>query len=191
MLLRTFTASLDIAEGRTLQGRIAPYNTPTRVGDPGRPAYMEVIRPGAFTRSLSERGDRIRLFAGHDDGAMPIGKAVDWQDSPDALYGTFELADTNAGRDAAALVRDGIVTGLSIGADEIGRGTRVGADGVVERTELKLYHVGLVPDPAYDAARVLALRSEAMLFDEPLPQYDERDARRQLIGARYKLLLAR
>jgi HK97 family phage prohead protease len=164
LLIRSFAATLELGEdGRTMFGRVVPYNVAADVADDDRsPRYREQFAPGAFRRSITERGDRVRLYAGHpveSYEAMPVGRAAAWDDRADALYATFRLADTGAARDAGSLVRDGLVTGLSVGFDPVPDRTKRAADGTVVRLEARLHHVALVARSAYAGAEVLALRA--------------------------------
>jgi HK97 family phage prohead protease len=149
-------------EGRTLVGRVIPYMTAGDVVDAGE-VRAEQVAPGAFRRSISERADRIPLLAGHPDerrlnSAMPIGRSVAWDDQPDALYGTFRLADTASGRDAGVLIADGLATGLSVGFYP-DPGTVEDRAGVITHRTGRLHHVALVLEGAYPGAEVLSVRA--------------------------------
>jgi HK97 family phage prohead protease len=151
-------------DGRTLVGRVVPYRTVGWVEYQGQ-ARSDQVLPGAFRRSITERADRIPLLAGHPDerrfnSAMPIGRSVSWDDQPDALYGTFRLADTAAGRDAAVLAGDGLATGLSVSFYPDDR-TVENRAGVVTHREGRLHHVALVLEGAYPGAEVLSIAARA------------------------------
>jgi hypothetical protein len=82
------------------------------------------------------------------------------QERSDGLYGEWRVMDTRAGDDALAMVREGEITGLSIGfKPNSGGGTRKTADGVLERVSGHLDHVALTSEPVYPDAGVLAVRS--------------------------------
>lgn len=143
-------------EGRTLYGVAVPYNRTAVVND-GAGSYKERFLPGAFERSIRERGHKILLLANHDARSFPIGRAVDLAEQPDGLHASFEVADTRAGDDALALVRDGIVAGFSVGFRPI-RSHRT-PDGVTERDEAALMEVSLTAFPSYEDATVAGVRS--------------------------------
>lgn len=108
----------------------------------------DTIRPGAFARTLSSRRDSIPLF---------------WQHRPDQAIGVVERAaedrrglrviariDNAAGR-AAAMLRQGAVSGLSFGYRA--RAFRHEQSGRVLE-EIELFEVSLVTHPLQHGARV-------------------------------------
>ena len=107
-LTRTFTAELDEGEGRTLYGRIIPYDQLQRVADLrpdgvwGDP-YQERIARGAFERDarLWRAPNRVELRYEHGAGLMDtVGHGVGFEDKADGLYGTFRAFDSAAGEQA-------------------------------------------------------------------------------------------
>ncbi|MBC2665053.1 HK97 family phage prohead protease [Novosphingobium flavum] len=113
-----------------------------------RDSGRDVIRPGAFARTLAERRQPLPLY---------------WQHRPDQRIGWVETvgedarglrvvaAIDNPEGGAAAALRRGTVTGLSFGytarqfrRDQTGR----------ELTDIDLFEVSLVTHPMQDAARV-------------------------------------
>jgi phage prohead protease, HK97 family len=142
------------AEG-LLEGRCIPYGqTSMRTGHP----HGERFAPGAFATSIASRAGKIRLKSLHRD-PMPVGVDTRLEERPDGLYGTFRLYDTPEGRAAVERARDGVYGGLSVEFRALK--TRQGPDGAREVTEAALHAVALEVDPAYDEARILALRSAA------------------------------
>ncbi|CCK59358.1 HK97 family phage prohead protease [Mycobacterium canetti] len=155
------TATLEAAdEGRRIFGRIVPYNQVISVDD-GRGEYRERFAPGAFRRSITERGHKVRLFIGHDTRHLPIGKATSLRDEPDGLHAEFLVADTAAGAEALELVRCGVADSFSIGF----RGIRDHREGdVLVRTEASLHEASLVGLPAYPGAEVAGVRSKSLVI---------------------------
>ncbi|HWU02221.1 MAG TPA: HK97 family phage prohead protease [Novosphingobium sp.] len=117
-----------------------------------RDAGRDTIRPGAFARTLSERGATRR-------GPLPLY----WQHNPDQRIGWIEHASEdgkglrviasidNPQGGAAAALRAGSVTGLSFGyrargflRDQNGR----------DLTDIDLFEVSLVTHPMQHEARV-------------------------------------
>lgn len=147
-------SSLDFdADKRTIRGLAVPYNQGT-VAEDSRQVRFE---QGAFARSLAQRGDKIRLYAQHtDETRLPIGRSVSMTDTPAGVVAEFALARTAAGDEALELVRAGMVDGLSIRLHPI-RHRQEGATTVY--TEAGIRNVALVPEPAFDAARVDAVYS--------------------------------
>ncbi|MCC6434429.1 MAG: HK97 family phage prohead protease [Acidimicrobiales bacterium] len=149
-------------EERHIEGMIAPWDKPTRVTRP-IPGY-ESYKRGAFDRSLSEAKRPIPLMLRHTEDPAAVMVANDNRE--DGHYATFKVLRTRAGDDALELVREGLYTGLSVGGWAVPARTTVrraaGGKQLIERAEMRLDHVALVREPAFDDARVMTLRE----FDE-------------------------
>jgi len=166
---RAFRGDLSIradSDGRTVAGIVVPFETVARVSDGGAP-YDEMFAPGAFTRTIAERGDKVKLLMQHNS-AEPIGRATLLREDAAGLYGEFRVSAVPAGDQALELVRDGVIDSFSVGFAKVKHRKD---KGVVVRTEVALREASLVTFPAYDTARITALRTAL----ESLPD-DERDA---------------
>ncbi len=145
----------DEAE-RTFEGMIVPWGRPARVQRP-IPGW-ESYRRGALDRSLGEARRPIPLLVRHSE-AEPAAVIVAHENREDGHHAVFRALDTTAGRDALELIREGLYTGLSIGGravparTTIRRGVR--GEQLIERAEIRLDHVGLVREPAFEEAVVL------------------------------------
>lgn len=92
----------------SIEGLLAGFNTIDSHGDR--------ILPGAFAKSLRERGKRPLPMLLHHDQRRPIGRWTEWNERASGLYVKGRLTlDTQDGQEARALARDGALTGLSIG----------------------------------------------------------------------------
>jgi uncharacterized protein len=159
---------------RTVTGVCVPYGETTElVRDPNG----ERILPGAFRKSIRQRGDRILMYRehGHREGADPIGKSVGFEDGADALRGTFSVRSSEEGDRALLDLRDGYLPQLSVGFVPLT--TRKGSDGVTEVVEARLFEVSAVAIGAYESADVLAVRDAADALDVmaafgPVPSVD-------------------
>ncbi|MFI5720203.1 HK97 family phage prohead protease [Nocardia sp. NPDC051750] len=149
--------TVGAVKGRTIHGVAVPYGEVATVRDGYGQPYQERFAHGAFTRTLQERSHKIRLLGMHDGRSFPIGRLTTAQETSRGLEVAFAVSDTTAGNDALALIRDGSVTGLSIGFMPVR--SRV-VDGVVERLEVSLREVSLVTEPAYQGAQVAGIRSK-------------------------------
>lgn len=150
-------ADLGSTAGRTIFGIAIPYGEVAEVRDAYGPSYRERFVKGAFHRSIQERGRKIRLLAMHDGRSFPIGMPESLIETDEGLKVAFRISDTTSGNDALALVRDGAVSGFSVGFVPIR--SRQAVDGVVERLEASLREVSLVAEPAYEGAQVAGIRS--------------------------------
>lgn len=148
-------------DGRTLYGRIMPYGEVVTVDDGWGP-YQERFAPGAFARSIAERGEKVRLFTQHNRAMLPVGKAVEFNDGPDGLDAAFRLFDGPSADDALAVVRGGGAGGFSVGFRAIAQEQ----DGdVTVRTEAALSETSIVTDPAYPSAQFAGIRSALARHD--------------------------
>lgn len=142
----------DMPTGRTIHGLAVPYGVETDVG-----GYTERFQYGTFAKSIRQRGDKVKLFTGHQHQKLPIGRATDLRETADGLHAAFLVSDTRDGNEALQLVRDGVVDSFSIGFKPI---TDQRDGNVVVRTEAALMEVSLVGIPAYPGAVVAGVRSQ-------------------------------
>lgn len=119
----------------------------------------DVVRPGAFTKSLATRGPRgVRMLWQHDP-SEPIGTWLVLREDSRGLQvrGRLNLAVARA-REVHALMREGAVDGLSIGfrttkaATERGSGRRL-------LHEVDLWEISVVTFPMLPAARIGAVKN--------------------------------
>lgn len=182
VLHRGFAADLEIrsgGDGRTVCGICVPYNQPTTVNDWGI-RYDEQFAPGAFTRSIANGGpQRVKFLAQHDRDAFPLGRADVLVDDPakyPGLYGEFRVSKTERGDEALELIRDGALDGLSVGFAPVRSDPdRESPGALVTRHEARLNEVSAVSFPAYDGARIAAVRSEYV--DQVMQALREADPR--------------
>ena len=115
----------------------------------------DVVLPGAYAASLARigaRGGKVRMLWQHD-ATQPIGVwDVVREDGRGLWVQGRLLPEVARGREAAALLAEGAIDGLSIGyravrAERDGRGRRLLA-------EIDLWEVSLVTFPMQGAARV-------------------------------------
>lgn len=157
-LTRATQTDLEVrADGRTVVGIAVPFGERFEFL-PGR--AEEVFVRGAFRRTIAERGAQSVKFLGlHNHQVMPLGRAETLREDTKGLFGEFRVSKTAAGDEALELIRDGALDGLSIGFTPIN--DKWSADkSLVERLEVKLHEVSAVAFPAYDGARIKALRSD-------------------------------
>jgi len=157
-LTRAFAGDLEVrSDGRTVVGIAVPWDQPTRVSDGGRP-YTEAFARGAFARTIAERGSKVKFLAQHNRQALPIGRATLLREDAAGLYGEFRVSATTAGDEVLELVRDGALDGLSVGFAPVKQHQQ---RDVTVRTEVRLDEVSAVSSPAYEGARIAAVREAA------------------------------
>lgn len=160
-LYRVTPADLEIrADGRTVSGIAVPFDEPARVRDGNGTPYTEVMRRGAFAKTIRERASSIKLLVNHDAMLrLPIGAATLLREDAAGLYAEFRVSATRDGDEALTLIQDGVLDGLSVGFSPVKGGDRRSRD-MLERLEVKLREVSAVAFPAYAGARVIGVRSD-------------------------------
>jgi HK97 family phage prohead protease len=160
MLVPVEVRSVDEAQRRAVMLVCRYGETSTRTARPER------FAPGAFTRSVSNRGDRIPFTDRHTGGtgelrAPAVARPVAWDTSADAeLLAVLRFYDTPEGWALYGRARDGEIDAGSVGFRPVAERT---VEGVREITEAALHHVALLArseaTPAYDGPRLLEVRT--------------------------------
>jgi HK97 family phage prohead protease len=126
-------------------------------------SYNEVVAPGAFLKSISEinaSGRALPVLWNHHS-SEPIGKytALSEDDRGLRVQGTLLVDSVSKAKEVAALVEDGIVSGLSIGY-MVKDYSHDAETGVVTLKELKLREISIVTFPANGEARIETIKSK-------------------------------
>jgi HK97 family phage prohead protease len=158
-------------DGLTLEGLAAPFNSPTRIHERGR-TFDEVIAPGAFHRTLNS-ADRVVMQYDHGQhpvfGSLPIGRIDDMRETPAGLHVTARLNDSWMTEPIRSAIANGAVTGMSFRFSVPDGGDTWDRTGdIPKRTvnEVKLYELGPVTSPAYEATTVAVRSALNLLSDE-------------------------
>lgn len=133
----------------------------------------DVVEKGAFARTLNAHPE-IPILWRHD---QPIGKgSIEDSDKGLVVKGRLTLAVTQA-REALALMKDGVVGGLSIGfrsiKDEV-------LNGVRRLKEVRLYEVSIVPFPMNELATITAVKEQPAMDEEKAGRTISSDTRSKL-----------
>lgn len=170
LLERKFCAAPPLREGASPSGAFSGYAA--LFGEPDQSG--DVIAPGAFAASLARRalsGPSVKLLWQHDP-STPIGVWDEIREDSRGLYVSGRLAlETQAGREAAALLAMGALDGLSIGyratvAESLPEGGR-------RLSEIDLWEISLVTFPMAPGARIspeAAPDPEAQIVAEALAE---------------------
>jgi len=152
---RQYDATFEVrgeGDGRTIVGIAVPYDVEQRIN----PGLVEVFRKGVF-RDVTRAANRVKLLFQHKTDT-PIGRATMLEERDGGLYGEFRISKTEAGDEALELIRDGVLSNLSVGFQPLKDEKR---GGVVNRIRAHLAEVSLVTFGAYgDAANIVAVRQE-------------------------------
>lgn len=164
-------------EGRTLVGLIVPYDSPTVVTTRDG-TYPESFVMGAFRTDIigAERVGNahwVKLTLEHDQSlGNRLGYGSALEESREGLIGTFSLYASEAAK--AQEVIGETHKGLSVGFLPLSGGAKLSDDGeTVVRTRCRLDHVAVTPVPAYEGARVLALREEQAGVELERPRLEQ------------------
>ena len=137
--------------GIRFAGYAAVFDRADRGGD--------VVRRGAFERSLKRGAGAVPLLWQHEP-SRPIGRVEYLKEDRRGLRVIARLSAGSAGREAAALLNEGAVRGLSFGyrvRAASGPSSGSGQASLRELTELDLVEISLVTLPMQPRARVHAL----------------------------------
>lgn len=122
----------------------------------------DIILPGAFKKTIAERAARIKICYQHD-WRQPIGKPIEMHEDEHGLYVKAMISDTALGRDVRTLMKDGVVTELSIGYDTMpGKVSYsdVGGQNVRVLSEVRLYEISPVTVAMNPGAVITDVKSE-------------------------------
>jgi HK97 family phage prohead protease len=135
---------------------VAPYESPALVPHQGR-MVEEVLSVGAFAAEVRRAG-RIRVNRDHDLKRL-VGHATALEDHPAGLLGTVRLARTELADETLELARSGCLD-ASVGFLPVADRWEGRRRHRIDRAHLG--HIALVPEPAYEDARVLAVDGSAL-----------------------------
>ncbi|MEQ1757504.1 MAG: HK97 family phage prohead protease [Vicinamibacterales bacterium] len=152
----TFSAQCRFSTGdtkNTFKGMASVFNNLIDSYIPTR------ILPGAFAKTLTENRHRVKVLYQHNE-AWPIGIPTVMREQQDGLYVEAKISDTQMGRDCITLMKDGIISELSIGFDPV-RSEMVdegAAMGMVRHiSEVRLWEFSPVTFAANSEARITSV----------------------------------
>ena len=154
-------------ERREISGKIVPLGT-GEIGHTNLGAYT-------FAANSIEIADptKIKLLSQHDL-KKPIGRMTASETRSDGIYATFKLSRSSGGNDALIMAQEGLVTGLSIGAEIIS--SQPSKDGHTVVSSARLKEVSLVTVPAFASSEILEIAAEEVIPVEENPQTESETA---------------
>jgi Escherichia/Staphylococcus phage prohead protease len=158
------TSKSTPSKGRFLEAYASVFDEPTIINNAIEGYFREVIRRGAFARTIAEdRGSiKSQFNHGHDQriGSMPIGPIIELAELERGLWYEVKLSATSIADDVAALAADGLLGSSFRFAIRDGGETWSMEDDLPLRevTDVVLYELGPVVNPAYNGTNV-TLRS--------------------------------
>jgi uncharacterized protein len=153
--------SLETKRAGPLAGVIDGYAALFGVADSGG----DIVQPGAFARSLAQRGRTGVKMLWQHNAAEPIGAWTSIAEDAKGLKvsGSLDLSVARA-REALSLIRSGAVDGLSIGF-RTKRATTSKATGLRRLYEIDLWEISVVTFPMQTAARITTVKRAAAPYD--------------------------
>lgn len=149
-------------ERREISGKIVPMGT----GEIGNTNMGGVV----FEAGSIDIADvsKIRLLSQHDI-KKPVGRMIAAETRADGIYATFKLSRSTGGNDALIQAQEGLVSGLSVGAEVIA--SKPSRDGHIVVSKASLKEVSLVTEAAFKSAAVTEIRAEeSPLVEETQPE---------------------
>lgn len=125
-------------------------------------SYRDIVLKGAFTKSIQNdfvaKGRKVPMLWQHASW-QPIGVYTEVKEDDHGLYVEGQInMDVQQGREAHSLLKQGALSGLSIGYNAITE-EWVKDDRVRKLHEVKLWEISPVTFPAGDSARVNSVKS--------------------------------
>ncbi len=149
----------DVAADGTFSGHAAIFGVEDLAHD--------VLERGAFGATLARRGaDGVKMLW-HHDPAEPIGRWLEIREDARGLFVRGRLlASVARGREALALMRAGVLDGLSIGFRTV-KGSRSRGSGIRRLAEVDLWEISLVTFPMQPQARIAAVEAARSALARP------------------------
>jgi HK97 family phage prohead protease len=152
---RRAAQSLDGADENKLVGYAAVFDKPSE----GLPGFTEIVRPGAFSRSLQEGRDVIAVV--HHDMRQVLGRrsagTMRLEEDSKGLRFEIDLPDTTVGRDTGVSVKRGDLRGASFAFTVPENGDRwTFEDRSIQREllDVDLYDITITATPIYQDTQV-------------------------------------
>jgi len=124
-------------------------------------SHSDIIVNGAFKKTLKENKDRIKVLWQHDMWE-PIGKPLEMKEDKKGLFTVSKISQTDIGKKAMILARDGVLNEMSIGfypiKEEYDRGNDINYIKEIKLLEYSL--VTLASNPLAQLTDVKNLMSE-------------------------------
>src|SRR6056297_2755627 len=125
------------------------------------------ILPGAFKKTLEERGDKIKILWQHD-WDEPIGKVLEIKEDEYGLWVKGKIiTTTQKGKEAYELIKEKIIDGLSIGYNIMKKDWQ---SGVRLLKELKLLEFSPVTFPMNEEALITNVKMVESFKNYPLAE---------------------
>lgn len=158
--ITNITTRSEKDEPLKISGYAAIFNSRTSIGD----YFDEVIKPGAFNNSISDKEADIRALINHDWNKV-IGRTkagtLSLSEDNKGLKFELELPDTSYARDLVASMERGDIDQCSFGFLVTGEEWDYNQEPVLRTiTDVDLFEISVVSIPAYDDTEASLVRSK-------------------------------
>nr|DAH95265.1 MAG TPA: prohead serine protease [Caudoviricetes sp.] len=148
------TSRVSLASDGTVEGYASLFGEVDQARD--------MVMPGAFTRTLAQRGLRKIPMLFQHDPAEPVGVWLDLHEDLRGLWARGRLIpDVARGRELLALVQEGAIDGLSIGYRTV-RGQIDPKTRIRRLYQVDLWEISIVTFPLLAGARVHAVKERVL-----------------------------
>lgn len=144
-------------KGRIIEGYAAMFDNVDHGGD--------IIKAGAFEKTLGERGPRVKVFYNHN---IPIGKPQVMKEDGKGLYTESVISKTDKGDEILELARDGVIDEMSFAYEAVQYEIDE-AHEVRILKELKLYEYGPVDFAMNEEAIITGVKALSERVRESRP----------------------
>ena len=152
----TLDASADGQPSRQITGLAVPWNVKATLSGGESVVFLE--------GSLPEDGPMPKLLEYHDDTRV-IGRVTERVSTAEGMMFVAKLSATRAADDALALLADGALDSVSVGA--VPTKFKRLADGTLEVSEAKFVELSVVTTPAYADAQVYSVAASSPEEEAP------------------------
>jgi hypothetical protein len=152
----TLDASADGEPTRQITGLAVPWNVKAQLSGGESVVFLE--------GSLPEDGPMPKLLEYHDDTRV-IGRVTERVSTSEGMMFVAKLSATRAADDALALLADGALDSVSVGA--IPTKFKRLSDGTLEVSQARFVELSLVTVPAYESAQVYSVAASSPDESEP------------------------
>jgi HK97 family phage prohead protease len=152
----TLDASADGEPTRQITGLAVPWNVKATLSGGESVVFLE--------GSLPEDGPMPKLLEYHDDTRV-IGRVTERVSTSEGMMFVAKLSATRAADDALALLADGALDSVSVGA--IPTKFKRLSDGTLEVSQARFVELSLVTVPAYESAQVYSVAASSPDESEP------------------------
>ncbi|WP_121781233.1 HK97 family phage prohead protease [Corallococcus sp. AB032C] len=152
--VKSFSFEVKSTDDNTFEGYASVFGNVDSYGD--------VVEKGAFKKTILERGHKVKVLWQHDPWT-PIGKAIYLEEDNHGLFVKAKISQTEEGKRAMTLIKDGVIDVLSIGFSTV-KDEWDNEKGIRHIKEVKLYEFSPVTFAANDQAVITAAKNDSRLM---------------------------